>query len=544
MLPNRLFLLTIFSLFTLSLTAQSVIDVSGIITQNTTWTSNNTYRLVGFVYVKNGATLTIQPGTVIKGDKATKGTLIITRGSKIMAQGTRQQPIVFTSDQPTPAPGDWGGIVICGYAPTNISTNGIPCLGVAEGGINTTTGDALFGSGDQTGGCGAYNNDNSGVMRFVRIEYPGVVAQTNREINGLTLAGVGSGTTIEYIQVAHSLDDGFEWFGGTVNCRYLVAYGNRDDDFDCDLGFSGHIQFALAIRKSDFADVSGSHGIEVDNNETGTPALPKTRPTFSNVTIIGPSGTPAVNYRRSAMFRRNSEPGLFNSVLIGEFPIGLCLDGVGTVANAQNDLLEVKNCYVADSPELLKTSEPTFNINQWFATSAWSNNAMSNSAAINLQNPFDFANPDPQPTPNSTLNNHATFNYTRLQHSFFQQVPYSGALATGQDWTCGWVRYEALNTDCISTVFAGSPGVQSLLVAPTLTNQYFNITLTLDQPTDLQVLAYSTDGRVHQTCVQRHRTSAGEHQIEVSVAGWPAGVYLLSVEANGIREVRKIVVQP
>ncbi|MCB0573386.1 MAG: T9SS C-terminal target domain-containing protein, partial [Saprospiraceae bacterium] len=204
-----------------SIAATAQIVVSGNITANTTWTKNNVYLLSGFVYVKNDATLTIEPGTVIKGDKNTKGSLIVTRGCKIVASGTPDEPIVFTSNEATPTYGDWGGVIICGKAPTNASNNGVDGEGLVEGGVGE-----LYGGNDPM--------DNSGVLRYVRIEYAGIAFQPNNEINGLTMGGVGAGTTIEYVQVSYANDDAFEWFGGTVNCKYLIAYRALDDDFDCD----------------------------------------------------------------------------------------------------------------------------------------------------------------------------------------------------------------------------------------------------------------------------------------------------------------------
>ncbi|MBK8499803.1 MAG: hypothetical protein IPL52_13545 [Flavobacteriales bacterium] len=178
-------------------TPSNVIEVQGNITANTTWSNSNKYLLKGFVYVEDGATLTVQPGTIIKGDKPTKGSLIIKRGGKIMADGTASQPIVFTSNQAAGSRdrGDWGGIIICGRAPHNQ-----PSDPTVEGGP-----DAFYGGTDAA--------DNSGVLRYVRIEFAGIAFQPNQEINGLTLGAVGSGTTIEHVQVSYSGDDSYEWFG-------------------------------------------------------------------------------------------------------------------------------------------------------------------------------------------------------------------------------------------------------------------------------------------------------------------------------------------
>ncbi|MDY2778590.1 MAG: hypothetical protein SOU82_01870, partial [Alloprevotella sp.] len=179
-----------------------------------------TYTLKGFVYIADGAELTIEPGTIIKGDKQTKGTLIVERGGKLFAQGTSTQPIVFTSAQPAGnrRPGDWGGLILCGRAPHNAGEAQI------EGGPRTKHG------GDQPEDC-------SGALSYVRIEFAGYPYETDKEINGLTLGSVGSGTQLDHIQVSYSNDDSFEWFGGNVNAKYLVAYKGWDDDFDTDNGF-------------------------------------------------------------------------------------------------------------------------------------------------------------------------------------------------------------------------------------------------------------------------------------------------------------------
>ena len=182
------------------------------IASDMTLTYPNVYTLKGFVYVPDGVTLTIEPGVVIKGDKATQGTLIIERGGKIMAQGTPERPIVFTSAQAPGSrkPGDWGGIILLGKAPNNLGEQTI------EGGVRSK-----HGGNDPA--------DNSGVLSYVRVEFPGIEYSTDNEINGITFGSVGSGTKIDHLQVSYSGDDSYEWFGGTANAKYLVAYSGWDD---------------------------------------------------------------------------------------------------------------------------------------------------------------------------------------------------------------------------------------------------------------------------------------------------------------------------
>ena len=220
-----------------------------------------TYILKGWVYIADGAELTIEPGTVIKGDKQTKASLIVERGGKLIAQGTATEPIVFTSEEAAGSrkPGDWGGIIICGKALNNQQEQQI------EGGPRTKHG-------------GNNDADNSGVLSYVRIEFAGYPFQKDKEINGLTLGSVGNGTKIDHVQVSYTNDDSFEWFGGSVNCKYLVAYHGWDDDFDTDNGFSGAVQYGLVVRDARIADTSQSNGFESDNNASGSDVSPYTTP--------------------------------------------------------------------------------------------------------------------------------------------------------------------------------------------------------------------------------------------------------------------------
>src|SRR5687767_8991100 len=266
-------------------TSGQTITLQGRINADTILRKENTYILKGLVYIVENKTLTIEAGTVIKGSYS--GTdvaaLIITRGAKIMAQGTSDQPIVFTSASPNPQSGDWGGVVILGKAAINTSFNGKTGLYQVEGGVDNAQGDGLAGSGDAVAPA-PVNNDNSGVLSYVRIEFAGYAFQPDKEINSLTMAAVGRGTTIDHIEVAYAKDDAYEWFGGTVDCKYLIAYKTQDDDFDTDNGYSGKVQFGLVFRDSLIADISNSEAFESDNNSGGTTATPKTSAIFSNIT--------------------------------------------------------------------------------------------------------------------------------------------------------------------------------------------------------------------------------------------------------------------
>lgn len=410
--------------------------VEGTTTGSFTFTSDKKWLLQGFVYVGSGATLTIQPGTVIKGDKNSKGTLIIQRGAKIDAQGTSSQPIVFTSNQPAGSRdyGDWGGIIICGRANNN-QPGGEALI---EGGP-----DAYYGGGNSPN-----DADNSGIMRYVRIEFPGIALQPNQEINGLTLGAVGSGTTIDHIQVSYSGDDSYEWFGGAVNMRNIVSFRSWDDVFDTDNGFRGKVQFALSICDPAQADQSGSNGFESDNDASGSTASPYTMPIFSNVTFFGPyavsGGTPNMQYKRAAHIRRNSRCNAYNTVFAG-YPTGILLDGTLTEADATNNDLRIHGSIVAGCPSALETvSGSTFDITSWFNTSGWGNSVLPQVSDLGLSTPVNLTAPSLLPNSGSPLLSGADFT-GHASDAFFQQVSFRGAFGT-EDWTSGWCNWDPQNT--------------------------------------------------------------------------------------------------
>jgi len=228
-------------------TAKTV-TITNHVTKDTTLRAIDNNILSGLVYVDAGVTLTVEKGATVKGAYAGTSTaaLIIKRGAKLMAVGTQEAPIIFTSASPTPTSGDWAGIELLGKAAINSSNGGKPGLYIPEGGFNNSAGDGLAGSGDALVPS-PVNDDNSGTLQYVRIEYAGYAFLPNQEINALTMACVGSGTTINHIQVSYAKDDAYEWFGGTVNCKYLIAYKTQDDDFDTDNGYSGSVQFGLIV---------------------------------------------------------------------------------------------------------------------------------------------------------------------------------------------------------------------------------------------------------------------------------------------------------
>jgi hypothetical protein len=340
--------------------AQSTITKSGDITANETWTRNNHYLLSGYVYVTGGAVLTIESGTVIKGDLNTKGTLVIEEGSKIIAKGDSTMPIIFTSNQAagTRNYGDWGGVIICGKAPVNWTAYN-PGTGVLPAGRGQVEGGprSLYGGTDPA--------DSSGILSYVRIEFAGIAFSPNNEVNGLTLCGVGNKTQIDHIQVSLSGDDAIECFGGTVNMKYIFAYQTWDDDFDTDNGYQGKIQFGV-VERGTVADQSGSKGFESDSYLSGsvdgkTDTLMVTKPVYSNMTVIGPllnpngAGSIDPNFVSGVHIRRGSGLSLMNSVVAG-WPCGILIDESSssygsTLSNVYDSILQIKNVVIAGMPK-------------------------------------------------------------------------------------------------------------------------------------------------------------------------------------------------
>jgi hypothetical protein len=335
-----------------------------VISRNTTWYADTVYSIANLVYVKSGVTLTIQPGTLIYGDiRYANSSLIINKGAKIIAEGTVDSPIVFTSPRVAGfrKQGDWGGLIILGKATVNQTSDatGVPNPGRVSTayveGITAIAADTTGGSGQSTeygGGASPDDNDSSGILKYVRVEFGGYILAQNKEINGVTFGGVGRKTVVDYVQCSYINDDSFEWFGGTVNCSHLISYANVDDEFDTDFGYSGTVQFGLGVRRPDLGDdsyslasgSSTSEGYESDNDANGSYLSPRTKALFVNMTHIGPlrgnnssSNQAAIHpgFRRTARLRRSTQLKIQNSVLC-DYPTGLYVDNSN--GNAANSL--------------------------------------------------------------------------------------------------------------------------------------------------------------------------------------------------------------
>jgi len=479
----------------------NTVTLSGRITKDTTLFAKDVNYLSGIVYVMKGVTLTIQEGAKVMGKSsgADVAALVITRGAKIIARGTADKPIVFTSAAQNPASGDWGGIVLLGTARVNttLTWKGTAVSGLTsvEGGVNDTDlGLGLAGSGDVAFPTGN-DADNSGVMQYVRIEYAGYAYQPDNELNSLTMAGVGNGTTISHIQVTYAKDDAFEWFGGTVNCKYLIAYKTQDDDFDTDNGYNGNVQFGIILRDSVIADISTSEAFESDNNSGGTATTFQTSAVFSNITAIGPRIDPTFGkgnslYRAGAHIRRNTGISIMNSIFAG-WNRGFQFDassGVPVDKNVTDSVIRIKNTTLAGntvnidyvrstgtSATYASNNDGIAGLTTWFSTPAFGNTILTLATGdrLKLIQPFNYLNPDFTPfannsTPSTTPSTPSTdpltsawgtlgiwdhvnftkngaFTDSKLQNAFFEKVAFRGAVATSgtnQTWWKGWTVWK------------------------------------------------------------------------------------------------------
>lgn len=391
------------------------------------------YTLKGYVYFTGGNTLTIGAGSVIVSDVTEKGALIIERDAKLIADGRANDPIVFTSGKPvgSRAAGDWGGIIILGNAPTNRPLDPAPTV---EGGVGRKYG-------------GTDPNDESGILRYVRIEWAGIAAEPGSEINGLTMGGVGSGTIIENIQVSFGNDDAYEFFGGTVNCKNLVAFATADDDFDFDFGYSGKIQFGVSMRKPDFVDGGDAgNGIECDNDGSGTNATPVTKPQLSNFTFVGPNdvaGT-AANHNYSNRWRRRTQFILRNSILIGHPDAGFSMESDGTLNDYYvNNISEFKNNLVHASANVYRSGNNAIATAAQIQAKAEAEGCvtLATSAAAQLTSPFYSTTPNFLPATGSPALSGTSFTG---MNAFFTATTYRGAMGT-TDWTATWTNWDPQN---------------------------------------------------------------------------------------------------
>jgi hypothetical protein len=273
------------------------------------------YKLTGKLQINNGAILTIPAGTKIEATGGTSAYIAVAQGGKLNVKGTAANPVIMTSGLATKKAGDWGGVVICGKAPINTTTGG---TGTAQ----SEVGDLAYG--------GSVANDNSGSITYLRIEYAGAAFSSSKEFNGVSLFGVGSGTVFQNVEAYAGADDGFEFFGGTVNTSNLISIGNEDDQFDWTEGWNG-------TNTNWYGKISfgkGNRGIEADNLEANFTNTPISNPTITGITLIGPGSTAdATSYPENNAFKlRRGTKGVFSNVVLSAWKQGFSVDNDETIA--------------------------------------------------------------------------------------------------------------------------------------------------------------------------------------------------------------------
>ena len=397
-----------------------VVVVQGRITRDLTLAATNIYVLRGAVFVEAGATLTIEPGTLIAGEFATNGTLIVSRDGRIIADGRADAPIVFTSDQPVGLRnrGDWGGLIINGRAPINIP------------------GSEAFGEGDTGIYGGDRPDDDSGILRYVRVEFAGTEFSPDNELNGIAFQGVGRGTIVDHVQVSFNKDDGMEFFGGTVDVKHAVMTGIGDDSFDWTFGWQGRGQYWIVQQRGDDAD----NGFEGDNNGNNNDLLPRSSPTIFNFTLVGDPDSLEGRESDAGMLIREGTAGTFrNFVVTGFKEDGLDIDQAATFRQLDTGALEITH-------GIYFNNGPNFDNDGSQAAVAAYVAATPTITVANplLGDPFNLTNPNFRPAAFSPAVDGTLPFALPPNDGFFEVALYRGALQPGlaTDWTQGWTNYE------------------------------------------------------------------------------------------------------
>jgi hypothetical protein len=396
-----------------------VVVVTGSIRGSETWANASYYVLRGAVFVEDGATLNIQAGTRIIGESGSAGTLIVSRGGRLNAIGTAAQPIVFTSDQPIGrrSRGDWGGLIINGRAPVNL-----------EGGEGEGEGD--------TGVYGGTNpNDNSGVLRYVRVEFSGIEFSPDNELNGIAFQGVGRGTTVEYVQAHMSRDDALEWFGGTVDGKYLVMSNAADDSLDWTFGWLGRLQFLAITQRGDDAD----NGIEADNSEFNNNALPRAHPQIYNITLCGdPDRNEGGESPRGANIRRGTAFTIRNFLVTGFKTVGFQISDANTSAQVDNGTSQMGAGVAWGMPTNMHASVMTY-----IGSGRFPNVRLGADPGLSAAACSNHANPDFQPSSVASLAGGQMAPIQPPNDGFFEAVTFIGAVppAPAHNWMDGWTAF-------------------------------------------------------------------------------------------------------
>ena len=397
-----------------------VIVVRGRLSGDVQWESRYYYVLRGAVFVSEGATLTVQPGTTVVGELATTGTLIVERGARIIANGRRDAPIVFTSDQPigSRARGDWGGLILNGRAPVNL-----------PGGVGIGEGDTGEYGGDDP-------NDDSGMLRYVRVEYAGIEFSPDNELNGIAFQGVGRGTLVDFVQVKHNKDDGVEFFGGTVDAKHLVLTSIGDDSIDWTFGWTGRVQFAVAHQQGDDAD----NGIEADNNGNNNDLEPRSNPTIYNLTLIGDPDTEEGSESDDGMeIREGTAATIRNFIVMGFKENGIDYSNSATLTQASQGNLTLAHGVLFNNAVM---SGATFDSDSRRFLPQVSTIVVGEDPG--LVDPYNHDTPNYRPASIATLAGGQLAPAIPPNDGFFEVTTFIGALGPdpAQDWTQGWTDFD------------------------------------------------------------------------------------------------------
>ncbi|WP_164011313.1 hypothetical protein [Pyxidicoccus trucidator] len=423
------------------------IEVSQKITGDTTWEAKNTYVLKTHIFVESG-TLTIQPGTVIKGDEGSS--LAVTTNAKINASGTREKPIVFTSSKAagSRSAGNWGGLVLLGKAPINVKdSGGNPTTANIEGYPASQAGIA-YGGQDAAHDCGK--------VKYVRIEFAGFKLTERNELNGLTAGGCGSATEIDYVQVHKGADDGVEMFGGTANLKHVVVTQPDDDGLDWDFGYSGKVQFLIVQQNPDV----GNFAFESDNNPNDAlNSVPVSTPEVWNVTLIGSNAEPGkAGKTQAAMHLKNGTAGKMNNLIVAYFTDGAAdVDGAATVGRTTSTTnpLFIRNSIFFDNANITSGSTLGSEFQRSSSGALVNNDAdfdegaffMSASSQNQLVDPqlnaaLDLERPDFSPRAGSPALNADRAGAPPSSGFFDANARFIGAIGA-EDWTEGWTAFPA-----------------------------------------------------------------------------------------------------
>jgi hypothetical protein len=520
-----------------------VVDADISPSSNVVWTADNEYVLNGLVFVDEGATLTIQPGTVIKGmpgQGENASALVVARGGKIFASGTPDQPIVFSAqaddvsdagDLPLDARGLWGGVIILGRATLNSEPGETPIEG-----IPTTEPRGLYGGSD--------DGDNSGVFRYVSIRHGGTDIGAGNEINGLTMGGVGSGTLIEFVEVYNNQDDGFEWFGGTVNTKNLVSAFNGDDAFDYDEGFRGKGQFWFVIQDAETGNRAGEH----DGGTTPEDGAPYAIPQIHNVTYIG-SGAFSANGDNDVVLKiRDNAGGQYINSIFTDFAgeavsIEDLESGEDSRARlAAGDLRLANNIWWGfGAGDDLATIAPKEFVAEHLAAN---DNRIVDPLLSGISRDRDQGL-DPRPQSGSPAWNGLA---ATPDDGFYTQVDYVGAFGRSL-WTSGWtfLSEAGIMPSDAATFIAAESAVEAALPNGYALEQNmpnpFNPSTTINYsvPADGQVklTVYNSVGQEMATLVNDTR-AAGTYAISLDAADYSTGIYFYRLEAGGQTLMRKM----